>query len=226
MGLIYKNWLLVRAPKTGGTWTERVLRAHGAKTRVKGTHDPYLDTADHPAAQGLTPFGTIRDPWSWYLSWWAHCVRAGPWRPFGLRPREEGGSSQWIADAYGGGLIQFRDVLYGATHPGTVVPQGAGIGVGCIYQAGEWKDFIDQSEGLYSWTMDLIYDGVETFVDQGRLQEDVGKLLGIEGPEKRANVGHHNGIDDYDETMLAWVTQADKRWIDRFRFEPFKPGQL
>jgi len=81
----------VHMPKTGGTWVRRKLLRETGR-------------AEHHRAVDLPrpSWGIVRGPSDWYESYWLHCMRANRRRDL---------------KAWGGGSHEFRDVLYGWTHP-------------------------------------------------------------------------------------------------------------
>jgi len=217
------RYLLVHAPKTGGTYCKRVLRhVCGDYQQVGGGHDPYPSVPEQWRGD-RSVVGSVRDPWSWYASWYFHTVNGQDSLRRALR-------------VYGGGALGFREVLWGATHP---EPGRVPVEVGALYTLGSADELIASGAGLYSYTINTIYDGVDLFVDQGNLSESLAVLLGVDqrtvlqiGP---ANVGMRRGAgtmkpphhyrEIFDDEMIDWVAQAEIEAIDRFGFVAFGPAR-
>lgn len=201
-------------PKTGGTWTGRWLRQIYQGTYFTGH---YHDSVDDVDPGDRTVFGTIRDPWSWYYSWWWQATHSGISKK---RVFEYGGEEQ---------LEDFRSVLYGATHPEeskVVVRPGLFWG-----PQGRDESFANGGRGLYSWSFHRVYGDpakVLNFVDmsdiQGGITSLVGKLPYDASGRPRENVGSYEvSIPDiYDEEMEQWVRDADRKVINMLGYS--SPG--
>ncbi len=85
------KWLHFHAPKTGGLWVQTQLLATGGRSigerhdkwtrkwrvlAVPGVTNGYGYTTTPTSTAGHQPFGTIRPPWDWYVSYyvWHHTV--------------------------------------------------------------------------------------------------------------------------------------------------------
>lgn len=135
-------------PKTGGTWLSQAMRPHG-RDRLPMGHAP-LSAAwpEHIGSRLLA--GTVRDPWSWYASWYEHAKHNDPYCT--------------ILSEWGGGSVEWADVLYGVTHGR--VPHKAQRS-GAIWRA-EGADISGLSSGgLWSWALLWFYG------DQQKLTADM-----------------------------------------------------
>lgn len=71
MPILFRDMLYIHMPKTGGIWVSKTLRGEGG-TKIPGCQR-HATTKELPAdCNKYTLFGTIRDPWSWYVSFWNH----------------------------------------------------------------------------------------------------------------------------------------------------------
>jgi hypothetical protein len=72
MTLHTHHFVYIHMPKTGGMWVAAVLRDQGAQ-KIPGLqrHAP-LRRVPASILEGRQSVGTIRDPWSWYTSFWQH----------------------------------------------------------------------------------------------------------------------------------------------------------
>jgi len=155
--------LHIHMPKTGGLWVGRVLLAAGG-TKVAGLrrHDPHNAVPDE-VREGRLVFGTIRDPWSWYLSFWRH-----------LRVGRDG---QMLLRQLGRGDQNFGPFLRGATDPGVWCRMPDSLTSG-------WWDWPVGGDGLYTETFRAIYGegghGVDALIDTAQLTVGLSELLGID----------------------------------------------
>lgn len=160
----------VHTPKTGGSWVTEQLRVYlGGYPATRG-HLPARCLEADVVGDRLV-FGTIRNPWAWYASWFFHAMRTGT----SLRER--------VAE-YGRGSLEFRDVLYGVTHPSpeTTCLTEEMAGPGVFFRAFapvETLDFATGDLGLYSWTVRNMYrPAAGRGVDKGPAVDRNGTLTG------------------------------------------------
>lgn len=201
-------------PKTASSFVETVLAAERGAYRVLDQHDPgwivgQPEGIEHDLPSIPTHFGTIRDPWSWYGSLWAHAFhhplqggRSFPRRPFRA------------VLAYSKGATDFRSFLYGATHLDELDLPYEWLGAIWVPRAGGPKP----AQGLWSWTVDYMFRGgrVQQLLD-GNQPEAALRALGLRAdrPPVNTSAGTHDAptltvwADRYDDEMRAWVARAD-----------------
>jgi hypothetical protein len=70
--IVLTNKVYIHMPKTGGTWVARCMQDDngGVMLAHYGGHASVTEIPDH-LLKGKKLFGTKRDPWSWYASWYA-----------------------------------------------------------------------------------------------------------------------------------------------------------
>ncbi len=209
--------IYIHMPKTGGTWVLNYLyKVHRGKNRGVLSHAP----ASTLSTSGHFLWGTIRDPWSWYLSWWAYGMKDPV-----ARPR---------LASYGAGSLEFRDVLQGAlARDEKRLPEGrepiAAIWnppSGC--RENERSEYLNGPGGLYSWAFRHIFgDLVKTFVEMRHLYEGVEQIFDtsidrtLYPPVNTCRLEPKPTRAIYDSDMIDAVREADKDLIDLFGYEPF-----
>ena len=103
---VAKGLLYVHLPRTGGTFVSNVLERQGIGSRQLSSevdgHDGIRLVPETTADTTLT-FATLRDPWSWYASVYAHYRHKG---------RFDGALHEYF-----GNQVSFKDVIQGLTHP-------------------------------------------------------------------------------------------------------------
>jgi hypothetical protein len=74
--------LYLHVPKTGGHWTLAAMEAAGIVLQHEG--GTRHATLEHVSPRDRFTFGFVREPLSWYASWWRHCQVIDPtWRERG-----------------------------------------------------------------------------------------------------------------------------------------------
>ena len=211
-------------PKTGGTSVHGAFNLQeGHPTRAYGGHDPcFLHPGELSARRVI---GTVRDPWTWYRSLFEHVMN-----------NNEGQRAQLAQ--WGGGSLEFRDVLYGWT----------GHREGYRPRPGIIWDPVDKSgpapgEGLWSWAVRYFYQGApgswltDCLLDTGQL-DDALRLLGVE-PVPPRNTRKQRGKGRFvamakaeaeralwDDEMFGWVQAGDATTAKLLGYlEPFTARQ-
>ena len=72
------DFVFAHLPKAGGVFLQDVIRGHfGIRAEWSGV-DSHFSLEDLPAAhRGKPVFAVLRNPWAWYVSWFAFCREAG-----------------------------------------------------------------------------------------------------------------------------------------------------
>lgn len=210
-------------PKTGGSSVLAAMTGAGGE-RLGNGHD--LWTQWRHEVEGLRCFATIRDPWSRYASFWLHALRVNKYA--GL-------------EAWGGGSMRFRDVLYGWTH---VEANRVSRETAVIWHPGAAHKLVASGLGLYSWEVQRMCGGrMDAWVATDRLHEGLLEI-GVGGPEVVKNNagprcdysvrrllaelgappevanGEYRGL--YDDEALEWVAESEAELIERFGWAPWE----
>lgn len=218
--------MYIHLPKTGGSYVTKWLRSQAGGRLYLRCHDPLQDAV--PAMRkGRKVFGTIRDPWSWYVSWWQHSMAAPDRRKY--------------LEKWGRGHINFQDVLYGVTHPNEVdVPELPGVIWRPGKAGGDHRDSLIQSgKSLYSWAVGHMYGDpleIDVLLDTPCLTQQLGALFGEKidprkwPPENTKSNRRRTAVADpttlYNPDRIEWVRQSDKDLIDLLGYDrPFKPSR-
>lgn len=156
--------LFIGMPKTSCMWWSAMLRQVPGARLIAGTHSPGCLLSQHQT-KGMVVFGVLREPLDWYRSLWSHGLDAGAWRHDVLR-------------AWGGGSLQFKDVLAGMTSGS--MPAEVAAAPGVLWLADRRRRMkCRDGEGLWSWSMRYFFQGRD---DRWLVDE----LVPIERGEQRA----------------------------------------
>lgn len=224
MPLLTSTHAFIHIPKTGGSHVKRVLKAHGGTSfhRPVGAHKP-ASRLPIEMWEGRTVVATVRDPWTWYAAWYAHCMRSGAnksVRKYGLNFRSVLGHLTGHLNH----VVQEpsrRSILWGPNKP---------FGASC-----PWYD--PETEGFATWAVKWTHqiNGMELgglwkpdiLMATDRLDEALIEL-GLTNtthepynPNPKLPTVREQGwwdryADWYDEEMVEWVYEADKYVIDLF----------
>ncbi len=77
MALLLSKSVFYHIPKTGGSWVTEALRRGGVSTEIFHSMHTFLSAS--PPPEGYYSFTFVRDPRSWYQSYWAYRMRT-QWR--------------------------------------------------------------------------------------------------------------------------------------------------
>lgn len=231
--------IFVHMPRTGGTWVRHFL----PRSALRGQDmDTYM-SSHAPATQikpedreGRLVWGTIRNPWDWYLSIYQYA----------MAHQEEVERLQ----VYGSGSTEFKAVIRGMTHPTEdTVP---------MYPAVIWRMYLDKHKrpggraafigagcGLWSWVVQHMYGAdpvghlVDALIDTNHLYQGIPQLLGLPvSPEGFPVVNDtsarpvsriENPRSLYDAESIEWVRQADGKVMEALGYssvQAFMPHPL
>ena len=197
------TWRYVRMVKTGSNSVATWMIENGYPQ--PDGHLPAREVAKlHP---GDCLFGTFRSPMDWYASWYGHCLRGGP---------QNNRTTQSLR-AYGRGSIEFKDVVYGLTHPAEVQPNARMLPKQdhLLNPAG---DQLTATEGgLWTRSMRWFFQSaegewlVDWLILLTHLREGIEEVLGVDASdlEHRNAGGSERTCLEYDSAMLEWVHEAD-----------------
>ena len=150
-------------PKTGGSWVEHYLIHELGGTIYPDLpgHAPALQIPEH-VRKGKILFGTVRDPLSWYVSWYVHALSSP--------------QSQKRLLVFGAGNTDFESVLRGALFPRyDRCPDSPGV----IWEVPPVarRIYLGRSESLYTWAFRYVYGGVQNFIPMEDLSNNLGEFL-------------------------------------------------
>lgn len=195
-------------PKTGGTWLRHYLLDNGKKHRF-GHNTAARIEATEPKRYRY--YGTIRDPWSWYSSWFFHCKRVK-------------GHHAYMKQYYGGD--SFSTVLPNLMEK-TCKKEMFPL-LTAYEEPDKWLAF---EGGLYSyWFKEFYGDLVVKCIDTAQLYEGVEELFEV--PVDRVkyppiNTGKHWGDvykepqEIYTPELVELVWKYDGPLAEKLGFKPF-----
>lgn len=185
MPIFTESLIFIHMPKSAGTWVTETMMTYGAK-RVRGGHDT-AQTITAEEREGRTVFGTLRDPWGWYASWYAYSLKQG----------HEDRIAVW-----GGGSSRYEDVLRGCLAP---TPERVPGSVGAVLDLHRQRDqFLASGMPWYTWAVGAWLGGSaqQVGVDllltvDAALPRRLGELLGREiRPEDHPRLNVSESLPD------------------------------
>ncbi len=146
MTAIGSGLAFLHVPKTGGTWAVRAMEAAGVSLADIGMH---ADRNDLPLHGEFFCFAFVREPLSWYRSWWCHRHTFCDWQDG--QPLDQVGRApfeQFVSDALGRFPGYVSDLFEQFTGP-----VGAEI------------DFVGRYESLVDDLIEALRRGNQTFTE-------------------------------------------------------------
>ena len=229
------KFVFIHMHKTGGQSLNHVIEQCMTKVQHIGYHYPIQMLP--PEYTQLPIVGMVRNPWDWYISWYAFNTRANANNPlfFILSNGRQADFKQTVrnlillgADTQTG--KQYRDAL------ATMLPehlegnQGVGLSKNCV------NNFIDNTSGYYSWLFQRMHGEINSkALHIGRfenLQEDfVAIMENLSAAESdsirsklasmtRINVSHHSHYSRYyDDELRELVAEKEKLIIQKYDYK-------
>lgn len=210
-------------PRTGAGSVHKVLQTCGNKPeQVKGLkrHGP-VEQIPQSALAKRALFGTVRDPWSWYLSL-SLDANANP-------------SGIEALKAMVGKDLTFKAILRSLTKPQIIpeAPKTWELTLG--YGEAEYADWMASGLGFCSWMFKHTYgkpNKLDLFVDTAGLYEGLSEIMNVPleaiqqvSPQNCAKHQPESFVANpetlYDEEMKEWVARADADYIEMFGYEFF-----
>jgi len=159
----------------------------------------------HPGVHEF--FGTIRDPWTWYVSLFGHAHRSVQGRA--AIQRHGGTFKSFLQTMAKKGI---KDEQY------TLIPVRSDEPI--------WRDY---PHGLYSHWFEIFYQPhTKIFLDTANLYAGVNELLGIEIDEKKyppLNVGWGKkkpASAKYTQDLIDLIWETDGELAEKLGFTPFE----
>ena len=212
MPILAQKKIYIHMPKTGGSWITELLvkELGGKKLGIHHGHSSFDQLKGHEL-KGNTLWGTIRDPWSWYHSWWRHGMKSGRKKELAI---------------YGGGSTEFKDVLQGvlSKDPGRCPEHCAVIWSLPKEKESRWE-YLKEDGGLYSWTFSHMYrNQVKTMIDIRRLHEGFNQLFNVPTDVDSHPPVNGDGKDmkfkkHFTDSMLNNVLEVDQNLISHLGYE-------
>jgi hypothetical protein len=213
--------------KSGGTFVNEGLLRFVADARIIGYHLPR--TLIPASLAHLPVVGLVRNPWSYYVSWYSFQVRRPQPNPL-FRVLSEGGRLDFEAT-----IRNMLDLGSGGAHLDSLI---AALPKEYTHRGLNLPGFVLESIresrlGFYSWLYRYMYDGpgITHIGRMERMREDVVPLLvaagqPVNGPLRSyileapsANTSEHGKYTDYYSPQLVErVAERDARIIQQFGY--------
>jgi hypothetical protein len=190
MSLILKNdGMFVHVPKCAGRWIEEVLvEANLVTGRTMVTHEPLM-----PGEHTGFSFCFVRDPVTWYESWWKYM--SGNWHPWErgrFHPQRE------IEDCADDDFNTFvGNVL--AKHPG----------------------YVTSMYGMYTEAVDFVGKYEDLYEDMAHVMGELGHPTSAEELRRRPVVNlseRRCGGPVWDQEILGRVVEAEGLGLERYGY--------
>ncbi len=217
--IICKAFVFLHLHKSGGTFVNHMMMKCIPSARRIGYHLPYSEIPD--ALRHLPVLGTVRNPWSYYVSWYH--FQSGQAKPNPLFRLCSGDGSRDFAGTIRN-LVTLCDAperidALKAVFPDTFVNHGLNLTRACI------ETLRGKDVGFYTFLHDRLYAGAPSprILRMEGLRDELPKsLAGLRGPEMMLvsdflqsvadlNVSDHAPYRDYyDADLRDLVGRMDR----------------
>ena len=233
--IITEHFVFIHMHKTGGQTLNDIIQRCISGHQTVGYHFPYSEIPSEFSA--LPRVGMVRNPWDWYVSWYAFNKRPNIRNPLYAIVSDRGqaafkstvtnlinlGSDDAVSKRY-------RDELFDLLPESLDNNRGVGLSKDCI------RNFSDNESGYYSWLLNrMLGDGLDGQLHVGRfenLQDDflaIMRQLGVKeasaleqefGKRERRNCSRHSHYSHYyDDELRDLVARKEGRLIDTYAYE-------
>lgn len=233
--IVTERFVFIHMHKTGGQTLNDIIQRCITDHRVVGYHYP---RAEIPAESAALPVvGIVRNPWDWYVSWYA----------FNRRPKIHNQLFNVISD---GGKGTFKSTITNLINLGSDRPESrshrddlvrmlpdsldGNRGVGLAKDS--IRDFENDERGYYSWLTDRMLgnpDDERTCIGRfENLQDDfltIMEQLSVHETEsmraeldkrERKNVSRHSHYSHYyDDELRDLVARKEQQLIEQFGYD-------
>lgn len=240
--IITNRFAFIHLHKTGGQSLNDIIGRCIADHRIIGYHFPRAELP--PEARDLPVVGMVRNPWDWYVSWYAFNKRPGALNPL-FHVVSNGGTARFKETA--GALIRLssdrpesarmRDALV------RLLPDSLDGNRGVGLTTHSMRELCESGAGYYSWLFKRMLgdtDDGRTFIGRfenlrddfinimDRLQvEQTDALREALDCRERKNVSRHTHYSHYyDDELRDLVADQESALIEKYgyRFDCMKPA--
>jgi len=240
--IVTEHFVFIHMHKTGGQSLNDIIKRCMPDHRVIGYHFPRSEVP--PDSANLPIVGMIRNPWDWYVSWYA----------FNKRPNIRNPLFNIVS---GGGSGDFKATITNLIRLGSDRPESAqhreelvhilpesldgNRGVGLTRDS--IRELSESGSGYYTWLSDRMLGNApddRTFVGRfENLQDDfltimeqlsvkeVGKLrLEFDSRERKNTSRHSHYSHYYDDELRDLVAEEERALIEKYdyKFDSIKPA--
>ncbi len=233
--IVTDKFVFVHMHKTGGQSLNDIIKRCIPDHRDVGYHYPRSETPEDKL--GLPVVGIIRNPWDWYVSWYA----------FNKRPQINNPLFNVVSDS---GQLNFRATVrnlikLGADSPASERYRSELIGLlpdsltgnrGAGLTKDSIRSITESNSGYYSWLAGRMFgDTDDDRLLVGRFENlqadflDIMRSLAVEETDEmeaalaqraRRNVSHHSHYSHYyDDALRDLVAEQEHGLIERFGYE-------
>jgi tetratricopeptide (TPR) repeat protein len=236
------NFVFIHMHKTGGQTLNSVIQKCIPDHRVIGYHYPRKEIP--PDLVNLPVVGIVRNPWDWYVSWYA----------FNRRPKLHNQLFNVISD---GGKANFKTTVTNLVELGSdttkskafrddlirMLPTSLEGNRGLGLAKDSIREFSNVNSGYYSWLVErMLGNGSDAQTYVGRFENLENDFVGImhrlsvsEAPaiawqlekSERRNVSRHSHYSHYyDDELRDLIASKERSVIEQYgyEFESVKPA--
>ncbi len=235
--IVTDKFTLLHMHKTGGQTLSQVINLSIPDNESVGYHFPYSELPAHAADKPLV--GMVRNPWDWYLSWYAFNTHPRMYNPLyvALSDGGNGDFESTVTNLVNLGSDSLKSAQY-RTALKSLLPEtlDGNRGVGLTRAS---IDELEQSgQGYYSWLFERMHGNLDSELlhigyfenlidDFVRIMTDLdveqsGKMKSKFDDIGRTNSSSHSHYSHYySDDLMQLVGQKDGTLIERYgyRFE-------
>ncbi|MEX2126059.1 MAG: tetratricopeptide repeat protein [Woeseia sp.] len=233
--IVTERFVFIHMHKAGGQFLNEIIQRCVPDHRTIGYHFPRAEVP--PGAENLPVVGMVRNPWDWYVSWYAFNKKPGANNPL-FHVVSNGGSENFKATVT-------NLVNLGSDRPQSaaqrdelirLLPESLDGNRGVGLTRGSMRNLSGSDKGYYSWLFDRMLGGEgddRTFIGRfenlgpdfldimGRLSvREIESFRRELGQLERKNVSRHTHYSHfYDDELKTLVADKEAGLIRKFDYE-------
>jgi aspartyl/asparaginyl beta-hydroxylase/SEC-C motif-containing protein len=232
--LLTDQFTFIHMHKTGGQTLKKVIQSSVKDTHEVGYHFPISELPDQASSTPIV--GVVRDPWDWYVSWYAFNNSPNIRNPLYI-VLSDGGVGDFkstITNLVNLGSTQqssayYRNALLSILPETLEGNKGVGLTKDCI------RNLAKANSGYYSWQFERMYGNLDStqlhIAKFENLNSDFLSIMSDLGVDQldqmrsqisateRLNSSRHSHYSNYyDQELNSLITEQDKTLINRYKY--------
>lgn len=232
--IVTHKFTLMHMHKTGGQTLNQVINSTFEESETVGYHFPHSELPDHATNKPLV--GMVRNPWDWYLSWYAFNTHPRMYNPLYV-VLSDGGNGDFestVTNLINFGSDSRKSAQYRSALK-TLLPETLEGNRGVGLTRASIDELAQSGQGYYSWMFERMHGDLDSdLLHVGyfeNLIEDFIRIMGDLGVDQademraqfasigRTNTSNHSHYSHYySDELKRLVAEKDGSLVKRYNY--------